>query len=116
MPCSGTERDDFSAMQIDNGARDRQAETHASKPMFASKLALIEGQKNSFKSDLFNSNPGIGDLDLERRAGVFTLISVLGANGDATARRSEFDCVAEQIPNDLLKPRRIRDQSTQMCA
>ena len=100
-------------MQIDDGARDCQPETHAPEAMFAGKVALIEGQENSLESDLLDSNARIGDLDLERGVGVFALIPVPGANGDATAMRSEFDCVAEQIPDDLLKARRISDQPAQ---
>src|SRR5436190_15903739 len=92
-------------MHFDETARDRQAQTQAGLSSRYSAVSLPKGFK--YVRQEFRRYPcsGIAYNNAGMRVGA------LQFDLNAPARGSEFDCVGEQIPNDLLEPVCISEYS-----
>src|SRR4029077_2070565 len=88
-------------MQFDECFGNRQAQTEASELPGHASVALFESIKNLWQQLRSNSDPRI--LDLHQHATIFSPC----ANMDPAALGREFCRILQDIPKNLLHPRRV---------
>src|SRR4029077_6367196 len=95
-------RDKPAAVGLGERLADRQAETEAAELLGHRGVALLEGVEDPRQDLGLNPDSRVDHLEDPFRS---RLIS--RANDDPAARRCELDGVLDEVPEDLLDPRRI---------
>ena len=99
---AGTGGVDGSRMQVDEHARDYQAEAKASEfsTAFGRVITLRKSREDPREFLWREAKPAVGDLHLHAiRDGIH-----LGRNRELAAARGELDGVLDDVPEDLLQP------------
>ena len=86
-------------MKIDETFGNGESETKSAKLSAYRRISLLKWLKQRSQPLRFNSNPGVGNFEME----TFTFV-VKRADGDLSALGSEFHRVVDQVPKHLLKP------------
>src|SRR4030095_1385426 len=93
------------AVSCHDAPGNRQTQTQAAQALLAFVVALLEWCEDFFKQRRVDAAAGVRDRD------AYSLTHVARTDGDPASGRCELDGVLDQVPEDLLQPRRIRSSS-----
>src|SRR5438046_388394 len=90
---------DCATVKIDKMFGNGEPQSKAAELAGQRRISLLEGNKQGSEPLAFNSNPLVGNFEMEAAR-----VVVERADGDLSTARREFHGVVDQIPKHLLEP------------